>query len=318
MSTLAELPWISNVAAHRHVLVAGAGGGWDIYCGIPIALALRSLDVEVTLANLTFSNLADVDTRPAEGIVAIDATTRGPTGYFPEGHLARWLAGQGWDATIYALEKTGVAPFIRAYQALQTHVGFDAVVLVDGGTDILMHGDEAGLGTPVEDVSSLLAADALDLPGTAKWVACLGFGIDAFHGVCHAHFLENVAALDRAGAFVGAWSLTQRMREAQAYLAAVEYAVARSPGRESIVNLSVASAVAGEFGNHHRTGRTQGSELFINPLMAQYWAFELPAVAAACLYADAVRDAETVWDVGSRIEAFRRGRQLRKRIVLPM
>ncbi|MFF7988525.1 hypothetical protein ACFZDG_01885 [Kitasatospora xanthocidica] len=36
-----------------------------------------------------------------------------------------------------------------------------AVLLVDGGTDILMRGDEAGLGTPEEDMASLAAVAGL-------------------------------------------------------------------------------------------------------------------------------------------------------------
>ncbi len=35
-------------------------------------------------------------------------------------------------------------------------------MLVDGGTDILMRGDENGLGTPVEDLTSVAAVTALD------------------------------------------------------------------------------------------------------------------------------------------------------------
>lgn len=38
----------------------------------------------------------------------------------------------------------------------------DAVVLVDGGTDIMLRGDESALGTPVEDVTSMAAVAGLD------------------------------------------------------------------------------------------------------------------------------------------------------------
>jgi hypothetical protein len=83
--------------------------------------------------------------------------------------------------------------------ALFTRLRPASRVLVDGGTDILMRGDEAGLGTP-EDMSSLAAVAALP-DSLVRLVACLGFGIDSYHGVCHAHVLENLAALQRAGAF---------------------------------------------------------------------------------------------------------------------
>ncbi|MGC4121762.1 MAG: DUF1152 domain-containing protein [Myxococcales bacterium] len=88
------------------------------------------------------------------------------------------------------------------------------MVLVDGGTDILMRGDEAGLGTPVEDITSLSAVHGLGLGESI--VACLGFGVDAFHGVCHAHFLENVAALSKEKGYLGVAALLPEMPEVEA------------------------------------------------------------------------------------------------------
>jgi hypothetical protein len=82
----------------------------------------------------------------------------------------------------------------RAYQALNQELKPDTILLVDGGTDLLMRGDEAPLGTPYEDIGSLNAIHAL--PGIPrKMVLSIGFGVEKFHGVCHALFLENVAAL---------------------------------------------------------------------------------------------------------------------------
>ncbi len=49
-----------------------------------------------------------------------------------------------------------------------------------------MRGDEPGLGTPEEDIASIAAVHQLALD--AKLLVCLGFGVDTFHGVCHAHF----------------------------------------------------------------------------------------------------------------------------------
>ena len=83
----------------------------------------------------------------------------------------------------------GVVPVREAYLHLAQSLRLDAIVLVDGGTDILLRGDEQNLGTPAEDMTSLAAVAALDLP--TRVVACVGFGIDGFHGVCHANWLET-------------------------------------------------------------------------------------------------------------------------------
>ena len=57
-----------------------------------------------------------------------------------------------------------------------------------------------------------------------EFVACVGFGIDAYSGVCHANWLENVAALTSEGAFLGATALLERMPEVRLYLEAVNAA----------------------------------------------------------------------------------------------
>lgn len=162
-------------------------------------------------------------------------------------------------------------------------------------------------------MTSLAAVNALDIEH--RYVACLGFGIDAFHGVCHAHFLEAAARLTRSGGFLGAWSLLPDMPESRAYLEAVEYVHARMLDRGSIVN---ASALEGHFGNHHRLPRTKNSELFINPLMAMYWAFDLAAVARESLYLNELEGTQTIWDVQVQIEAFRHRVKSKPRVPIPV
>jgi hypothetical protein len=180
------------------------------------------------------------------------------------------------------------------------------VILVDGGTDSLMRGDESGLGTPVEDISSIAAVDAL--AGVDQKIhVCLGFGIDHFHEVSHVDVLEAVSELIRAGAYLGAFSLTREMSEAARFREATQYVLDRTPSRASIVCTSILSALEGAFGNHHATERTGDSELFINPLMAIYWTFRLDAVARRILYLDRIRHIDSFVSAEMTIHRFRSG-----------
>jgi hypothetical protein len=167
-----------------------------------------------------------------------------------------------------------------------------------------MRGDECGLGTPQEDAASLFAGNAVSRVAR-KFLVCLGFGIDTFHGVCHAHFLQNVAALIEDGGYLGAWSLMREMEEFQLYREAYEFVSARMPRRESIVNTSIISAVNGWFGNEHASRRTEGAELFINPLMTLFWAFRLEHVARRNLYLDQVAQTTSYGELSLAIENFR-------------
>jgi hypothetical protein len=133
--------------------------------------------------------------------------------------------------------------------------------------------------------------------------------VDTFHGVCHAHVLEAVADLARAGGYLGAFSLTPEMPEVQRFREATDYVLLHTTERPSIVLTSILSALDGHFGDHHRTDRTAGSELFVNPLMALYWCFRLGPVARRVLYLDGIRPLSTFFEVQHHIELFHAARR---------
>jgi len=302
---LATPPLFAALAPARSVLIAGAGGGFDVYAGLPLALAPWHSGVQVHLANLSFSQLEliDVDSWAAPHVAAVTPDSTSPDWYFPEGTLARWLAAHELPSTVYAFPPLGVQPLRDAYRYLVDRLSIDAVVLVDGGTDILLRGDESALGTPVEDLTSVAAVAGVDMP--VKLVTSLGFGIDAYHGVNHVEVLENLAALDRDGGYLGALSIPRASREAVLYRDAVAHAQAVTPARPSIVNGQIAAATSGAFGDVRFTIRTSGSALFVNPLMAIYFTVDLDKLAARCLYLDRIEQTYGRRQVIGRIEAFR-------------
>ncbi|MEV0898886.1 DUF1152 domain-containing protein [Actinoplanes sp. NPDC049802] len=298
-------PLFAALSSARRVLIAGAGGGFDVYAGLPLALALWNNGTEVHLANLSFSELEliDRDAWISDHVVAVTHETATPDWYFPEGTLARWLSRHDLPSTVHAFPPLGVQTLREAYRFLVDRLDLDAIVLVDGGTDILCRGDENGLGTPVEDITSLGAVAGIDVP--VKLVTCLGFGIDAYHGVNHVQVLENLAALDREGGYLGALSIPGASREAVLYREAAADAAAATPDRPSIVNGQIAAAVGGAFGDVQFTRRTSGSTLFVNPLMSIYFTVDLDKLAARCLYLDRLENTIGRRQVITRIEAYR-------------
>jgi hypothetical protein len=294
------------LAPARRIMVAGAGGGFDVYAGLPLALSLHSGGKDVFLANLSFSDLRGLHREPwlTEHIAVVGPHPTGIEGYFPERTLATWLAAKELPSTVYAFPKVGVQPLRAAYQTLVDQLSLDAIVLVDGGTDILLRGDETGLGTPVEDMTSLAAVHGLN-DDLVKLVASIGFGIDAYHGVNHVQVLENIAELDRAGAYLGAFSVDGRSAEGSLYRDAVAHAQATTPMWPSIVNGQIAAALAGQHGDVRFTGRTSGSRLFVNPLMALYFTFDLAGLAAQNLYLQLIEETVSSAQVASVITQFR-------------
>lgn len=314
---LFRVPFASRLDNAKRVVLAGAGGGFDVFAALPLFFALQRAGKQVALANLSFTYLSGTNaSRLGENLWRVGPTDEGDPRYFPEKHLAEWLDRGGLPSAVYCFDKVGVRPLREAYRFLVDALQADTIVLVDGGTDILMRGDEAGLGTPAEDMTSLAAVHGLEVPNTL--VSCLGFGIDTFHGVCHAHFLENVATLEQAGGYLGAHSIHLSTPEVAMFRDAVEYVHSRMPERQSIVNGSIVSALEGRFGNFHRTARTQDSELFINPLMSMYWHFDLGALARQSLYLPMLENTDTMFEVQARIEGFQKSVSIRPRTPVPV
>jgi hypothetical protein len=306
-----SLPLHAELTAAQRVIVAGCGGGFDVFCGLPLYFALKAAGKQVWLANLSFTSLYH-DTGRWLTPDLVEVTSAAPLhgSYFPEKHLCDWLDRSGELASIWCIGQRGPAPVARAYRALVEELRPDTIILVDGGTDSLMRGDEYGLGTPVEDISSIAAVHAL--PIDRKLLFCLGFGIDSFHNVSHMDVLENISMMTRDGGYLGAFSLLQGMQEVSHAQQATRYVLEKTPNRESIVCTSILAALEGRFGDYHATARTVGSELFINPLMTFYWAFHVSAVADRLLYLDRIRDLEGFEETLVAIEGLRRMIGVRK------
>ncbi len=304
--SLHRIPFFDRLADSQTILLAGAGGGFDIYSGLPLYFSLRRAGKKVILANFSFTWL---DQTSAELVfpycyrIRANDVDRSGRNYFPEAHLQAWLERRGERVELYAFDRIGVQPLRAAYQYLLATHAIDTVVLVDGGTDSLMLGDEAGLGTPQEDVCSMAAVFQCAID--RQFLLSIGFGIDHFHGVSHYRFLENVAHLAREGAFLGSFHLIEEMEESQAFLAAVRYANDRMPQIQSIVANSITSALEGEYGNYHRTARTWGSELWINPLMTIYWAFELQKLVPQIKYYELIKSVNTIGEFNGQLARYR-------------
>ncbi|MBX3085192.1 MAG: DUF1152 domain-containing protein [Anaerolineae bacterium] len=296
-----NLPVTERLAECQNILVAGMGGGFDVFCGLPLYFELREQGKTVHLANYSFSFLSDLHDGHdlGENLVGVNADMTSWYQYFPERHLAQWFReNRHEEITIWCFHKTGVRPLIEGYQALIERFKIDAIMLIDGGVDSLMRGNEAQYGTLIEDSISLCAVDALK--GVKhKFIACVGLGAEL--EMTYAHVFENIAELNKEGGFLGSCSLIKQMECFQWYEQAVEYTFAQPSQEPSVINASVLSAVRGEYGNYHLTWKTQGSKLWISPLMSIYWFFDLHGVAKRNLLMDDLYYTDTLTDAARAV-----------------
>ncbi|GAA2431002.1 hypothetical protein GCM10010433_34350 [Streptomyces pulveraceus] len=98
MASLHTNPLFARLESAERVLVAGAGGGFDVYAGLPLALSLIHQGKHVHLANLSFSALEGLplDARLAPDVAAITPKRPSTRRTSPSG---RSLSGSACTAT---------------------------------------------------------------------------------------------------------------------------------------------------------------------------------------------------------------------------
>jgi hypothetical protein len=306
-----NIPVLEQLTRAKSVLIAGMGGGFDVFCGLPIYFELERLGCDVHLANLSFSDVTTFS--DGEGLtdtlVGVTADSEEIFDYFPEYYLSQWFYNErNDDITIWCFEKTGARPLIKNYVTLVKHLGIDAILLIDGGVDSLMHGDEPEPGTILEDSLSLMAVSELNNVPT-RLMACVGLGIEPEVG--YAHLFENIAALTKSGAFLGSCSLLKDMDAYKQFENAVLYTFDQQPDYASVICSSLISAVRGEYGNHHLTKRTHGSQLRISPLMPIYWFFDAQKVAERNRLLEHLRLTWTIDEAWTAMQKARAGMVMR-------
>src|SRR5438128_927930 len=130
-----NLPIIEHLASAHNILIAGAGGGFDILQGLPLYFTLRDAGYTVYLANYTFSpfeligHYSKIETLIPDRLLGTSGTVSRSLPYFPEGYLAHWFKEvYGEEITIWMFSKTGAAGLRECYQTLIDCLHIDAIV----------------------------------------------------------------------------------------------------------------------------------------------------------------------------------------------
>jgi hypothetical protein len=296
-----NIPVVERLKDCQNVLIAGIGGGFDIYAGLPLYFELKALGKNVHLANYSFTELhkntenytytnSCIHNKMVK-LTSARTKVKVRDVYYPEGYLAEWFHLRGDDVPVWMFDKTGYKPLYEQYDELVNMLGIDAIVMVDGGVDSLMRGNEVGCGTIVEDAVSMSVIN--NLPVKVKILACIGFGTELEEEVCHYNVLENIAELAKMGDFLGTCSLTKEMECFQKYKEAYEFCANQPDHPQSHISSRIIPAVEGKV--------DPDSFVFYSPLMGIYWFFDMFGVAARNLlffnmaYTTTFTDARQVW-----------------------
>ncbi len=295
------LPVIMNLKKSNNILIMGMGGGFDVFAGLPIYFTLEKMGMNVHLGSFTHVQWGAIPNHVnpilmAQGCVGVTAEIKQATDFFPEMYLSSWFREiKGKDVPVWTFKRDqSVAEYTKSLDTLVKHIGIDAIILVDGGVDSVMVGDEEGSGSMMEDTLTLAAVKNVHIP--TKVLACVGFGTETDEKLCHYLALENMARITKQGGFYGTCSLVSYMNSFVDYKAACEH-VWNQPGhKKSHIHTKVIPSAEGEFGDYHMYPMEKKNDIFVSPLSSVFWFFN----AEAAIYNNAVipiiEDKETFFD----------------------
>jgi hypothetical protein len=200
------------------------GGGGDVVGALGVSKLLDGLGTEWVLGGVAWER-SPIDPRPgprsldqirdgrpcgSAAVLTEGGTTSVDGVEFSESRMAAHLG-----KAVLLLDITGgPAALAKGLAEAASELGCDCIVLLDVGGDVLAHGDEPGLASPLCD-AIVLAAGLILARGTERpdpdWsgevlAAVYGPGCDG--ELTPSEVLARITELQSAGALLGAWGLT--------------------------------------------------------------------------------------------------------------
>jgi hypothetical protein len=281
--------------------VVGIGGGGDVVGALAVALLARSLGLEARVGGVSWER-RPIDPLPgprtldeAEGLVVrlhpaaalAGPDTSGPGGFrFAEAHMAAVLG----EPVVLVDPTPGPRVVAEALAAACDAVEADLLVLLDVGGDVLGHGHEPGLASPLCD--AVLLAAATHLPTRVRAIGAL-FGPGCDGELTVPEVLERIAEVTAAGGSRGTWGMDPATADV------LEQAIETVPTEASAQAVRCARGAIGP--SPMRQGRRS---VELSPVGALTWFFDCDvAIRTAARCAAAVLDTGSLDEGRDRLAA---------------
>ena len=276
----------------KRVLSIGIGGGGDVVGALGTALHARTLGADAIVGGITWER-RPIDpipgprrmdeitgAEPLNATVALaTAATQGPGDVtFAESHMAGHLG----ERTVLVDPNPGPKAVAAGLADAARRLDCDTIALVDVGGDVLGHGDEPGLASPLADAIMLAAARHLEGSGLRVVAAVFGAGCDG------ELTLDEVMTRLAEVAHRDGWLGTMGLDAAQAGV--LERAIAHVPTEASAMAVRCARGAVGQ-----TTIRQGRRTVQLSPIAAlTFYLDPLIAMDTAARLADAIVDAPSL------------------------
>lgn len=295
---------------NSNILLAGAGGGFDFLCSLPIVFKLFDEGCNIFIANYSFTFLNNVKNAKwlSDEILEIsNLSFIEETEYFPELYLSRWFKEcKNKEVPIFCFPRIGVKPLSKAYNLLKEKFEIDELFVVDGGVDGIFRGDEYDLGTPSMDSVSIIAGSQTNIE--KKYYVFTAFGSEGVNKeVSHAEVLCRISELIKLDKFYGVSSLLRNTLIGKDFMDAVNFIFDKMPAKHhSNIVSSIVRSMEGCFGDTAVNEKTIDNPIWISALTNMYWYFDLEAVAKMKLFYQEALNTSTVEEISMCIDNIHR------------
>lgn len=268
------------------ILIAGCGGGYDLFTGLPLYFELQQKHADIHLMSLTLSARKNTDAedekRFPNGLSKI-TYHEGTTTDNAEQLLSRALNG----TSIYCIEENGLKQMTECYRALVSMLKIETVYLCDGGCDSLLSGKETDghLGTPVEDMMSIFIVRRLLNEQNIKdaKLVCLGTTVDTFGDIRYSDYQANLEQLRKSGALLSERVLSKKDPNVEKYIDIFK----QCEPSKSCVNSCIVAGLEGQYGKEKPVllgERIRFGNWNITPEVHTQFVFDLLRVAQHVAY----------------------------------
>jgi len=286
-----QIQSLEDLFEYESALVFGIGGSGDIAGAIPTARLLEAHGVEVTLGGVTWEPVPyDSKVGPRgfdeiENLTEVSQTVGVATGETTTSDGIRFkeaIVADQYETDVVLVDVSVPSDaIVEGLEAACETLEIDVVVGVDVGSDVLAHGNEDGLRSPVIDGLGLVALADVDVP------TCLGlFGYGSDGELTLSELESHLGLIAEKDGLLGSWGITSQVRtELNALLEKIETTASRLP----------VEAASGNLGQ--RTIRDGEVEVDLTLTSTVTFYLDPETVAETSLVATCIRQATDFWDI---------------------
>jgi hypothetical protein len=230
-------------------------------------------------------------------VLGATSTIKAPAANYQEGHFSSWIKQTfAEEVPVWMINKNAGPQTLKdSYKRIVHHLAIDAIIVLDSGLNSIVTGLEIDCPKAMIDSSiNLFAIRDLEVPN--KMLFTIGMSPEVEEQGCYFDVMKNITRMSQQGGAFGCCSLMSYMQSYNQFKNLVSFVGMQSDGNIHKLNSNLIASVEGiDLDNPY------GQELYVSPLLSQYWMFDANAAIYNNKMIEFVEGTESFYDVVQQI-----------------